>query len=48
VLPEVGLCIAFYDYLEVGDPYVYPAEGASHQLVKFRLGMLHRDDCAGD
>ncbi len=37
VLVDAGLCISFYDFLEVGDPYIYPAEGATHQSVKFRL-----------
>jgi len=37
VLPEVGLCISFYDFVHIGDPYIYPAEGACHQVVKFRL-----------
>jgi DNA-directed RNA polymerase III subunit RPC8 len=37
VLLDVGLCIGFYDFEEVGDPYVYPAEGACHQYVRFRL-----------
>jgi DNA-directed RNA polymerase III subunit RPC8 len=31
------LCISFYDFVDIGDPYVYPSEGAAHQLVKFRL-----------
>ena len=37
VLLEVGLCVSFYDFLEVQDAFVYPAEGACHQVVKFRL-----------
>jgi DNA-directed RNA polymerase III subunit RPC8 len=37
VLLDVGHCVAFYDFLEVGNPYVYPAEGSCHQLVTFRL-----------
>jgi len=37
VLADVGLCICFYDFVEVGDPYVYPGEGSAHQRVKFRL-----------
>jgi DNA-directed RNA polymerase III subunit RPC8 len=37
VLLEVGLCISFYDILEVQDAFVYPAEGSCHQVVKFRL-----------
>lgn len=37
VIPDVGLCICFYDFLEVGDPYIYPGEGNAIQDVKFRL-----------
>lgn len=37
IILEVGLCISVFDFLEVGDPYVYPAEGSAHQRVKFRL-----------
>ena len=37
VVLEVGLCVCFYDFLEVGDPYVYPSEGSAILLVKFRL-----------
>lgn len=37
VLPDSGLCISLYDFVEIGDPYIYPAEGSSHQQVKFRL-----------
>jgi len=37
VLLDVGLCVGFYDFLEVQDAYVYPGEGSCHQVVKFRL-----------
>jgi DNA-directed RNA polymerase III subunit RPC8 len=37
VLVDVGLCITLFDFLEVGDPYIYPAEGSAHQRVKFRM-----------
>ena len=37
VLPDVGLCISFYDFMRVEEPYVYPAAGACHQIVTFRL-----------
>ena len=37
VLLGVGLCVCFYEFLEIGDPYIYPAEGACHQVVRFRL-----------
>lgn len=37
VIPDVGLCISFFDFVNIGDPYVYPSEGAVHQLARFRL-----------
>lgn len=37
VLLNVGLCICFFDFVEIGDPYLYPGEGCSIQQVKFRL-----------
>lgn len=37
IIPNVGLCISFYDFVAIGDPYVYPGQGAAHQLVEFRL-----------
>ena len=37
ILIEVGLCVSFYDFIKIGDPYVYPGEGASHQVVNFRM-----------
>jgi DNA-directed RNA polymerase III subunit RPC8 len=33
----VGLCICIFDFLEIGDPYIYPGEGSSIQTVQFRL-----------
>ena len=27
ILPGAGLGISFYDFVSLGDPYVYPAEG---------------------
>ena len=37
ILLDVGLCITFYDFIEVGDPYLYPSEGSSIQVVRFRM-----------
>ncbi len=37
ILPDVGFCIGLYDYVHIGDQFVYPAEGAAHLLVRFRL-----------
>ncbi|RYH28694.1 hypothetical protein EON65_11200 [archaeon] len=41
VILHVGLGVAFYDFLELGDPYLYPGEGASVQQAKFRLVVFH-------
>lgn len=40
----MGLCVAFYDYVTVGQPFVYPGEGSSHQHVKFRVGESPRQN----
>jgi len=37
ILLDGGLCISFFDFVSADDPYIYPAEGAVHQLVNFRL-----------
>jgi DNA-directed RNA polymerase III subunit RPC8 len=37
VLLNVGLGISFYDFISIGDPYLYPGAGASIQVVTFRL-----------
>mmetsp|Transcript_29648 Transcript_29648/g.42334 ORF Transcript_29648/g.42334 Transcript_29648/m.42334 type:complete len:146 (+) Transcript_29648:23-460(+) len=37
VILDVGLCICFYDFLQVGDAYIYPSEGSAIQEVKFRV-----------
>jgi DNA-directed RNA polymerase III subunit RPC8 len=37
IICDVGLCICFYDFLEIGDAYIYPGEGGSIQDVKFRV-----------
>ena len=38
VVPGVGLCIAVFDILEMGDSYVLPGDGAAaHTSVKFRM-----------
>jgi DNA-directed RNA polymerase III subunit RPC8 len=33
----VGLGIVFYDFIHIGEPYLYPGAGSSIQIVKFRL-----------
>jgi len=37
ILLDGGLCISFFDFVSADDPYIYPAEGAVHQLISFRL-----------
>jgi DNA-directed RNA polymerase III subunit RPC8 len=37
VLLNVGLCITFYDFVSIGEPYLYPSEGSALTLVKFRM-----------
>jgi DNA-directed RNA polymerase III subunit RPC8 len=37
IILHAGLGVAFYDFISIGDPYLYPGEGACVQLVKFRL-----------
>lgn len=37
IVPDVGFCIGLYDYVHIGDQFVYPGEGAAHLLVQFRL-----------
>jgi DNA-directed RNA polymerase III subunit RPC8 len=37
VIPGVGLGVCFYDFITVGEAFVYPAEGGAHMHVQFRL-----------
>jgi DNA-directed RNA polymerase III subunit RPC8 len=37
ILLHVGLCVTFYDFISIGDPYIYPSEGSSIQIVRFRM-----------
>jgi len=37
VVREVGLCVCIYDFTEVNDSYIYPADGAAHVDVKFNM-----------
>jgi len=37
IILDVGLCITFYDFIDVGDPFLYPSEGSSIQVVRFRM-----------
>ena len=44
VVLGVGLCIIFYDFVEVGVPHIYPGEGSAHQLIKFRMVVFRPDE----
>mmetsp|Transcript_6818 Transcript_6818/g.10688 ORF Transcript_6818/g.10688 Transcript_6818/m.10688 type:complete len:245 (-) Transcript_6818:682-1416(-) len=37
IVNNLGLCISVYDLVSVGDPYLYPNDGASHTKVEFRM-----------
>ena len=37
VLKDVGLVIALWDILKIGDSYLLPGDGASHTRVEFRI-----------
>uniref|UniRef100_A0A914UHT1 RNA polymerase III subunit Rpc25 domain-containing protein n=1 Tax=Plectus sambesii TaxID=2011161 RepID=A0A914UHT1_9BILA len=37
VVLNVGLCICFYDFIEIADSYLLPGDGASHTNVVFRF-----------
>ena len=37
VVFNVGLCIALFDLISVGDEYIFPSDGGSHIQVEFRL-----------
>ena len=37
VLKDVGLVIALWDILSIGDSYLFPGDGSSHTRVEFRI-----------
>ncbi|CAH0385081.1 unnamed protein product [Bemisia tabaci] len=37
VITNVGLCIALFDILKMGDSFIFPGDGASHTKVEFRF-----------
>lgn len=36
VIPDVGLCITFYDFKKIGDSYILPGNASTHTPVIFR------------
>ncbi|ELU15722.1 hypothetical protein CAPTEDRAFT_156703 [Capitella teleta] len=36
VVHNVGLCISLWDITEIADSYIFPGDGSSHTIVKFR------------
>lgn len=37
VVADVGLCVALYDLVSVGDAFIHPSDGTSHSHVEFRM-----------
>ena len=37
VLKDVGLVIALWDIISIGDSYLFPGDGSSHTRVEFRI-----------
>jgi len=37
ILLNVGLCIALYDILEIGESHILPGDGSAHTKVRFRM-----------
>ncbi len=37
IVMDVGLGVCLYDFVEIGDAYLYPSDGAAHHRVTFRL-----------
>ena len=40
VIADVGLCVAVVGLDSIGDPLIYPGEGASHTVCSFRLAVF--------
>ncbi|KAF7637959.1 RNA_pol_Rbc25 domain-containing protein [Meloidogyne graminicola] len=36
VIPNVGLCITFYDFKKIGDSYILPGNASTHTPIVFR------------
>lgn len=34
VIANVGLCLCLHSYEKIGDPYVYPSDGAAHYKAR--------------
>lgn len=41
VIPDVGLVIAFYDFIEIGDSVIYPGDGGAHTPSIFLIISLY-------
>ena len=37
IVKDVGLVVALWDLISIGDSYLFPGDGASHTRVEFRL-----------
>lgn len=43
ILPDVGLCVSVYDFTKIGDPFIFPGDGASYTDVEFRMVVFRPD-----
>lgn len=41
VIANVGFCVCLHSYESIGDPYVYPSDGAAHYKVRESEGQFH-------
>lgn len=37
VVPNVGLCVCLKEFVSIGDPYIFPGDGACHTDVVFLM-----------
>ena len=40
ILHDIGLCVCLFDFQKFGEPFLYPSEGSTIILVKFRLVLF--------
>lgn len=40
IIPEIGLCVSFYDFITIDDSIIFPGDGGAHTSVIFRLIVM--------
>lgn len=47
VVHNVGLCIALFDIIEIGDSYILPGDGSSHTpgIYAINIAAVNQDTC---